>query len=261
VKSYQYPAAVRDYSKAKGMARLVMYALATRVGDDGICFPSYATLLADTGLSLSGLRKALKAIPVDELQVVQKGRATGYPTKYRLTINCGQSDHSQESHCVSTEHSQGINHVPTKHSSRNNCAPTEHSTASRQVTNCVPTEHLTTKELPIKLPKARKRASGVSALSSKNGSEDPEIPPILQTPLFLKTWAVFDNYRRNGKAQKAWTPHAKEIALKVCLKLGPAAAVTAIERSIMSGWTGIFEPNNHNQKPKRSVDEFGLPNL
>jgi hypothetical protein len=127
-------------------------------------------------------------------------------------------------------------------------------------------DRLTSQELTTELAKARKRArvSSLSPSSSDKQIADPLIPLILQTSMFLKAWAEFDKYRREGKARKAWTSRAKEIALERCLKMGPEAAVSAIECSIMSGWTGIFEPNrgnNQNPKPSRRFDEFGLPAL
>jgi hypothetical protein len=252
VKSYQYSVAVRKHSALKGLAKYVLMILATYVDDSGECYPSYATLVNDSGLSLTGIRKAIgAAVQSGELKVVAKGRATGCSTKYRIALNYVPIEHSPDDNCVSA-----------KHSHEGDCVSTKHSTMSPQDTNYVSTRHLTNHELAIKLPKARKRAAGSSSVTtSKNGTMDPQIPPVLQTSAFLKAWEDFDDYRKKGKARKEWTPRAKAIALSTCSNLGPDVAVTAIERSIMSGWTGIFAPNNHEQKPKRATDEFGFPNL
>jgi Helix-turn-helix domain len=226
-----------------------MYALATRVDDNGICYPSYATLVADTGLSLNSVRRAIRSIPPNELQVLQKGRATGHPSRYRITIDCAQTCTSQGQDCAETGHSQF-----------NNCGHMGHSTMPSQGAHRVLTEHLTPQELPIELPINRKHAPGFFGSATKEPA-DPPVPATLQLREFMKAWSDFDDYRRHGKAKKEWTYRAKELALEKCVRLGPDRAVAALEHSMMNGWTGIFEPKDIKQETNQSVDEFGRPKL
>ena len=142
-----YTLAVRDRSKAAGIARLVLYALASRADKDGVCFPSYPKLMADTGLSLGGLRKAIAKIPKNEIQVVRKGRSAGIgnSTHYRITIGCKPSD------CAPIGHS---NCAPIGHSQDDQLCPNRAVTVSPQDTNCVPIGHLSIKEVSIEVDKA-----------------------------------------------------------------------------------------------------------
>jgi Helix-turn-helix domain len=241
MKSYQYPAVVRQHSRTRGVPKLLFIVLATYADDNGEFHPSYARLVKDTGLSLRSVQRALKEIPTDELQIIERGRAISHSTKYRIVINCSQADDSRAANYSQTDYSQNGNH-----------SQADDRTMAKNDVNYGQVDHLTTKELPIELPKARKRAASSAA--------DPPVPLILQTADFLKEWGEFDEYRRNGKAKKEWTYRAKELALETCLNLGSDKAIAAIKRSMMSGWMGIFEPNgssNHKSKPNQRTDEFG----
>jgi Helix-turn-helix domain len=261
LKSYQYPALVRDHSKTKGAVKYVLLALATYADDAGECFPSYATLVKATRLSLATVRRAVSAIPANEMVIVEKGTATRRPSKYRIIINersptnYAHGDHSstlaKDVDCSQDDHSQNGDY-----------AHGDHSTVLMVTPNYAHGDTLTTQELPNEPTKARKRARGSSSVSSENNAHDvdPPIPDSLQVPEFLKAWNEFDDHRRKGKASRAWTAHAKTIALKKCTELGPARAVTAIENSILNGWQGIFEPKSF-PKPPRPLDEAGLPPL
>jgi hypothetical protein len=227
VKSYQYPTAVREHSKAKGVAKFVLLTLATYADDQGECFPSYAELVRATGLSLRSVQRGLKEISSCELLIVERGRAVGHSTRYRILPDCSQADHSQ----------------------KGDCSQADQRTMAKNDMNCSQADHLTTHKPSIELPIARKRAFGPASLSADKTAEPP-IPAELQTQPFLETWPKYDIYRRQGKAKREWTFHAKEMALKGCQKLGPARAVAAIEHSMANGWTGIFEPRTTDQKPK-----------
>jgi Helix-turn-helix domain len=248
MKSYKYPAAVREHSRTKGVPKMLFIVLATYVDDNGECYPAYAKLVKATGLSLRSVQRALKEIPADELQIIERGRAIGHSTKYRILINCSQADDSLVANYGQTDYSQNGNH-----------GQADDRTMVKSDVNYSQADHLTTQELPNELPKARKRAASSVA--------DPSVPLILQTPGFLKAWADFDEYRRNGKKKKEWTHRAKELTLEECLRLGETRAITAINHSICNGYTGMFEPRNgngshsHKQKRDHRTDEFVLPKL
>jgi Helix-turn-helix domain len=256
MKSYRYPAVVRDNSKTKGAIKYVLLALATYADDAGECFPSYAELVKVTGLSLNTVRRAIGAIPADEMVIIEKGRAVGRPSKYRIiinersTANCAHGEHSSEVNCAHGEHSQN-----------SDCAHGEHTTMPKNDPNYAHGGTLTTKELPIELPKARKRASGsFSDLPSKTA--DPPIPSALQTPAFLEAWAEWLQYRRQIK--KALKPLSQTKQLKEFQSWGPDRAIAAINHSIARSYQGPYEPNGQNgHKPKQgpSLDEYGLPKL
>ncbi len=260
MKSYQYPAAVRDHSKTKRSVQHVLLTLATYVDDNGECFPSYAELEKVTGLSLNTVRRAISAIPADEMVIIEKGKAVGRPSRYRIIINerstadCANGGHISEVNCAHGEHSQN-----------GDCAHGEHRTMPKNVPNYAHGGTLTTQELPIELPKERKRAPGCSSASSSSDThkpqeaEDPPVPPSLQTPAFLAAWHGYDAHRRKLNA-KSWTAQAKKLALQKCEQWGAIKGADSLNGSVMNGWLGIFEPrDSSDQKPKR--DKFGLPPL
>lgn len=249
MKSHEFIFAIRDRSKTKGVIRLVLLMLASRADAGGYCFPSQQCLVRDTRLSLRTIRRAIKEIPRDELEIVEQAGSLKdgerKSARYRILIaDPGQADPGQRD--------PGHN---------------DHRTPVRESADPGQADRLTYQERTNERTKARKRARGSSSAASSRSSTqdaDPPIPESLQTPAFRDAWSAFDRHRRNGKARKEWTPQAKTIALKRCTELGPARAVAAIEHSILSGWPGIYEPkpngfSNHKPKPQERLDEFGLP--
>src|SRR5260221_5073321 len=107
--SYEHINFVRDHSKAKGPARFVLWAIASRIGEDLCCYPSYQCLARDTKLSVRTVVRAIKQIPSDELEIVERG---GSPkeeqrrsTKYRLII----PDRSHADYSTNGDRSQPVN--------------------------------------------------------------------------------------------------------------------------------------------------------
>jgi hypothetical protein len=222
MKSYQFPAAVRDHSVTEGTVKHVLLTLATYANDNGECYPSHKALARATGLSRRTIERVMKEIPANELQVVEKGKAAGHSTKYRLTVNSRHADGSQT---LNSRHGDG----------------------------------LTTNELPIELPKARKRAPSRSLASD---ARQVVILPELDTPQFRKSWAEWLEYRKQIK--KPLSPLSQQKQLNKLKFWGSARAVAAINHSIANGWIGIFEPqgeNGHKSKLRTSLDESRLPRL
>jgi Helix-turn-helix domain len=76
--------AVRQRSNAKGSARLVLMFLAWYANDDGLAWPSQATLARDAALDVRNVRHAL-AILLAMGEVVAVGRAKRGVVTYRIT--------------------------------------------------------------------------------------------------------------------------------------------------------------------------------
>jgi hypothetical protein len=237
MKSYQFPAAVRDHSVTQGTVKHVLLTLATYVDDNGECYPSHKALARATGLSRRTIERVMKEIPANELQVVEKGKAAGHSTKYRITVNSRHADGSQT---LNSRHGDGSTPVNLSLNSRHG-------------------DGLTTNELPIELPKARKRAPSPSLASD---AREVVISPELDTPQFRKSWAEWLEYRKQIK--KPLNPLSQQKQLNKLKFWGSARAVAAINHSIANGWIGIFEPqgqNGHKSKLRTSLDESGLPRL
>jgi Helix-turn-helix domain len=248
MKSYQYPAAVREHSVTQGAAKHVLLTLATYADDNGECYPSHATLASNTGLSLRTIERVMKEIPADELQVVQKGKAAGRPTVYRITVNPRQADGCQVPNSRQNDNSQDNN--------------SRHGDGSTPVNLSLNSRHgdgLTTNELPIEVPKARKPAPSVS---SDAGSREVMIPPGLDTSEFRKSWAEWLEYRKQSK--KPLKPLSQQKQLNELNSLGPDRAIAAINHSIARSYQGVFEPrgqNGHKSKLRTPLDESRLPRL
>jgi len=97
--AYQHINFVRDHSKTRGHARLLLLTIATYCDKDGYCYPSYKSLEEATGLDPGNISRYFKQIPPEELIIVQKG---GSPkgqkrqhTVYRIPADCSHSGNSQ----------------------------------------------------------------------------------------------------------------------------------------------------------------------
>jgi hypothetical protein len=71
--------------------------------------------------------------------IVERGRAVGHSTKYRIVINCSQVDDSTAINCSQSNYSQN-----------GNCSQADHRTIAKNDVNYGQVDHLTTQELPIK---------------------------------------------------------------------------------------------------------------
>jgi Helix-turn-helix domain len=88
--SYRHVNYVRDNSKTKGTARLLLLTIATRTDDDGYAYPGYPRLAKDTGMTVRSIRRLIeKEIPMDEMEIIQGGSRKGqkrFATVYRVII-------------------------------------------------------------------------------------------------------------------------------------------------------------------------------
>jgi hypothetical protein len=73
------------------------------------------------------------------------------------------------------------------------------------------------------------------------------IPDSLNTERFLAVWSEWQSFRRKGKPCKDW-PTMWRKQLEELQSWGVDAAIVSLNKSMASGWQGIFEPNNRNGK-------------
>lgn len=88
-----------------------------------------------------------------------------------------------------------------------------------------------------------KRASPGGDLSGVSGrtrsrAEDVEIPESLRTEAFLRAWAEWLDDRRKRRLTVA--PDTLRRQLAKLAEVGPAAAIEAINTSMMAAWKGVF---------------------
>jgi len=80
--------------------------------------------------------------------------------------------------------------------------------------------------------------------------DEPEIPDRMNTPAFNFAWMEWKQHRKEKKIKL--TPLAIKKQMQFLEEIGPGRAVVAINHSIKSGYTGIFEPKAEklkNDKP------------
>tara|TARA_R110000868_G_scaffold245626_3_gene502180 strand:+ start:2996 stop:3748 length:753 start_codon:yes stop_codon:yes gene_type:complete len=90
-------------------------------------------------------------------------------------------------------------------------------------------------------------AANAAGEAFKKKAEPTEVPVELQTAGFLAAWANWETHRKE-KRQKM-TPLASKMQLNKLKDMGEKRAVAAINFSIASGWTGIYEERVNNFKP------------
>jgi uncharacterized protein YdaU (DUF1376 family) len=83
---------------------------------------------------------------------------------------------------------------------------------------------------------------------AKFRAESSEIPPTLATPDFIAAWADWCAYKRErGQTLRSRTAKAQ---LGEMNGWGQSVAVAAIRKSIVNGWTGVFQPDAHGARGK-----------
>ena len=83
---------------------------------------------------------------------------------------------------------------------------------------------------------------------AKFRAESSEIPPTLATPEFVAAWADWCAYKRErGQSLRCRTAKAQ---LGEMNSWGESVAIAAIRKSIVNGWTGVFQPDSHGSRGK-----------
>lgn len=78
---------VLDHSPYEGKARLVHAVLADHANDDGVCWPSQATIARRAGCSVEHVRMTVKSMIADGfLEIVKESTRTGDPHHYLLMV-------------------------------------------------------------------------------------------------------------------------------------------------------------------------------
>lgn len=274
--SYRHINYVREHSKTKGAARLVLIMIASRTDKEGVAWPNLDTLARDTKMSKRNVNRALKLIPAHELETITKaGSPKGGKRErslYRIPINTGDNTTSVNS-C--SEPATGDTMTPVRNSDRSrtvistgdNFGTTGDKNGSRPVSYGHPNNHITDMRtvseqsdsanalLPFSdpsekkaKPKARKLAGEVSALI---------LPLFLDRPEFRKAladWQVHKQAKRDPLTQRA-----PELIVVDCERWGLERSIEYIHHAIKHGWKGLYEPKDHTaSRPHKSSSEADL---
>jgi hypothetical protein len=260
--SYAHINYVRDHSKMKGAPLLILSMIASRADEEGIAWPNLDTLARDTRMSKRNVIRALKLVPVDELEIITKGGSPkgGKREKslYRIPIKTGDTTTPVKSSLgpvtgdatTPVEHSDGC---PTVTSTGDNFDTTGDKNGKRPVSYGHPNSHITVKRTVSEQSKgadapkrkARKLAGNVSALI---------LPLFLDRPEFrraLEDWKVHKQAKRDPLTQRAL-----ELIVVDCERWGLERSIEYIHHAIKQGWKGIYEPKDHvASRPPKGISE------
>lgn len=118
--SIQAVAWVLDSSQSRGLARLVLIALANHANEEQVCWPSQRTIAREAGISLGAVSDQVrKLVDIGELEVVNKGNARK-SARYRLVqvTNAQRSGDERSVHPRSEQnHQEPKEHSPTESTS------------------------------------------------------------------------------------------------------------------------------------------------
>lgn len=118
------------------------------------------------------------------------------------------------------------------------------------------------KEKPKRGDKSNVRSTPVQrTYNPSSSSSDEDVPPVLRTEEFLKSWKEWQAHRREIKEPLTETQTKKQ--LRQFEQWGASRAIAAINNTILKGWTGLREPDGNGPlKPKQGqfsrdvFDEF-----
>jgi len=83
---------------------------------------------------------------------------------------------------------------------------------------------------------------------AKFRAESSEIPSTLATPEFVEAWADWCAYKRErGQTLRSRTAKAQLAEMN---GWGESVAIAAIRKSIVKGWTGVFQPDANSGRGK-----------
>lgn len=210
--------------KMSPVQKSVLISLADNANDQGVCWPSIATISKRTCVSERAVQNAIKWL--EQHGALTANRANGRHTSYTITP-------------ASYAPPQDI-HPRTKCTGAGD-APTPAADAGDPRTRCVAPPH--------QMPTNRKEPSEEPSLNRQPARRAPRVAlhgQILN--IELPDWLPFDSWdawceHREAKDKDApWTLSAAKVSIKRIKKLLDAgqSVESTIDEAVLRGWTGLF---------------------
>ncbi|PXX14492.1 helix-turn-helix protein [Paraburkholderia tropica] len=202
----------------------VLISLADNANDQGVCWPSIATISKRTCVSERAVQNAIKWL--EQHGLLTANRANGRHTSYTVTPASYAPPHRMHPRTKCT----GAGDAPT---------PAADAGDPRRI--CVAPPH--------QMPTNRKEPSEEPSLNRQPARRAPRVAlhgQILN--LDLPDWLPFESWdawceHREAKAKDApWTMAAAKVSIKRLGKLLDAGqpVETTIDEAVLRGWTGLF---------------------
>jgi hypothetical protein len=214
-------------SVGRSSAKLVLLSLADRADESHTAFPSITRLASDTGLDRKTVMSATNHLLMMGLVVAEKTR--GGRTIYRL-IGVPGREHAEPKPVPKTGPVPKT--VPVPKTGPDQSQKRDRYQYQKRDTN-----------LPSNQPRTEKRAAA------------PREYPV-PTGVDPRAWADYQEHRKTNKP-KDWTSlAAKKVGDKLA-KYSPRDQREMVDKTIASGWTGVFPPDNEKgySKPKGSLTD------
>lgn len=228
--------------------------LVNRADGEGQCWPSVKAIMAGVGLTERPVRYALRELDKAGFTVTvgKHGDDARYQTPIRQLNDPGVPETAGLKADPGVPHSAPLEQSRDAANGRSGvllAAPrTDHRTDQKETTPLTPpTGGVSTKA--EKRPARKKFDPTDFALVREN------VDPSFDTDRFRAAWAEWVGHRAD--IRKKLTRRAVRMQLRKLDEIGVARAVDAIEHSIASGYTGLFEPKNGAQYANRNAKVSG----
>ncbi len=215
--------------------KLVLLSLADRSGENFECFPSISRLSEDTELDRKTVITALAGLEKRGIIAV-RNKINGKKNAYCLVGVRGRHDKTSTENGTGTSTENGTG-------TKNGTSP---KNGTRPVPKTVPDQSqkrdtnlsITNQEPPTGTrgrPNASSRASKASANSWT-------LPPTINA----EVWSEFEQHRKEIK--KPLKDLARTKNANVLLTMSPTMQRACVDKTIASGWAGLFHPQNNAQQ-------------
>jgi biotin operon repressor len=216
--------------------KVILWALADQADDDGVSWPSIASLIEATCLSERAIQSAISALRQAGILSTEAGGGRHRTTKYRIITPQVVRGYEDEE----------VGETPQM--VRGNDGETPHllHETPQEVRETPQELHPNPQEPSLTLIERKKRARASA--------------PALDIPTWLPAdaWAEWSAYRLK-RSGRGWTDHAAALAVRELGKLNAEghSPRAVIEQSIASGWTGLF-PLKAQAQQSRQPANVGL---
>lgn len=204
--------------------KAVLISLADNANDQGVCWPSIATIAKRICASERAVQNAIKWL--ESAGIVMANRNNGRHTSY--TITPAAYAPPQEMH-------------PRTKCTGAADAPTPAADAGDPRTRCVPPPH--------QVPSNRKEPSEEPSLNRQGARRAPRVAlhdelRLIELPegITPDVWAMWCEHREAKAKEAPWTRGAATVSIKRLVKLAAAGQPPemTIEEAVLRGWTGLF---------------------
>ncbi|MDR5761934.1 helix-turn-helix domain-containing protein [Caballeronia sp. LZ035] len=204
--------------------KAVLISLADNANDQGVCWPSIATIAKRICASERAVQNAIKWL--ESAGIVLANRNNGRHTSYTITPAAYAPPQEMHPRTACTGAAD---------------APTPAADAGDPRTRCVPPPH--------QVPSNRKEPSEEPSLNRQGARRAPRVAlhdelRLIELPegITPDVWAMWCEHREAKAKDAPWTRGAATVSIKRLVKLAAAgqSPEVTIEEAVLRGWTGLF---------------------